>query len=155
MDKFIEEVNKLSVNVKSSEKNKEIPDENSPAIDSLFSYAKAGVNALKSNGLNYINLHRLPGDLIPLFFHFESSGAGFVISGSGKYIFFMESSEKKIFIYGMANNKRSVGQGRGKMLQLFNIDFIENGDSVVFYDSTKKELSPEEIVLLTLQWSLN
>ena len=48
MDKFIEEVNKLSVNVKSSKKNKEIPDENSPAIDSLFSYAKAGVNTLKS-----------------------------------------------------------------------------------------------------------
>ena len=43
----------------------------------------------------------------------------------------------------------------GKMSQLFNLDYKENNGTVVFYDSTGKELPPDEIVLLTLSWSLN
>jgi len=155
MDKFLEEINKLSSKVDKSEIYPESNSINPPAIDLLFKFSEKGINELKSNGLGSVKLHRLPFDLVPLFFHFESSGEGFVISTAKKYTFFMQSADKKIFVFGKA---KKIGQAvtvNDKMQQLFNIDFAENDGDVTFYDSTNKELKPDEIVLLALNWSLN
>ena len=53
---------------------------------------------------------------------------------------------------------RKNGQNKSvneKMQQLFNIDFTEENEKVSFFDSTKKEIVADEIVLLALRWSLN
>lgn len=154
MDKFIEEINKLSSKVEKSDISLE-SNINPPAIDLLFKYSEKGIKELKSNGLGSVNLHRLPFDLIPLFFHFESSGGGFVISTAKKYAFFMQSTDKKIFVFGKAKKIGHDVTVNDKMQQLFNIEFRENNGVVSYYDSTNKELKPSEIVLLALNWSLN
>jgi len=155
MDKFTEEIKKLSDNVYKPDINTESKSINSHAIESLFEYAEKGVTTLKSNGITSINLHKLPVDLVPLFFHFDSGGEGFVISTAKRFAFFMQSSDKKIFIYGKVKKFGIQGPGNDKMQQLFNIDFTENNGSVAYYDSTNKELKADEIVLLALNWSLN
>ena len=68
----------------------------------------------------------------------------------------MLSAENRIFIYG--SDKTGSGEAKknsGKMSQLFNVSFKEVSGNVHFYDSTGKELTPDEIVLLTLKWLLN
>lgn len=152
MDKFTEEIKKLSVNTEEKDPDKDISDRYLPAIESLYNFADKAVLTLKSSS---VKLHRLPADLVPLFFHFESGGGGFVISTAVKYAFFMQSSENKIFIYGKSKKNGINSPGNAKMQQLFNIDFTENNENVTFYDSTNKEISPEEIVLLALSWSIN
>ena len=153
MDKFTEEIKNIFENINENEINTERQAINSDAIATLYSYAEKGVNLLRSGGFSTIYLHRLPFDIVPLFFHFESGGDGFVISTAGKFVFFMQSTEKKIFIYG--KDKINGTSSKDKMQQLFNIDFTEDNGKVTYYDSTKKELQAEEIVLLALKWSLN
>lgn len=155
MDKFTEGIKKLSDNVYKQDINTESKSINSKAIDLLFEYAEKGVNTLRSNGLSSVYLHRLPVDLVPLFFHFDSGGEGFVISTAKRFVFFMQSTDKKIFIYGKVKKNGFKDPGTDKMQQLFNIDFTENNGNVTYYDSTNKELKTDEIVLLALNWSLN
>ena len=155
MEKFIEEIKKLSVNLDKSEENKSKVYPESSAIESLFNYADKAVTSLKKDGVVSINLHRLPIDLVPLFFQFESRGEGFVLSTVKKYAFFMQSAENKIFIFGKMKRKGLKHSGNDKMQQLFNIDFTENNGNVTYFDSTGKEIKPDEIVLLALNWSLN
>ena len=106
MDKFLEEINKLSSKVDKSEIYAESNSLNPPAIDLLFKYSEKGINELKSNGLASVNVHRLPIDLVPLFFHFESSGGGFVISTAKKYTFFMQSTDKKDIYFWESEENR-------------------------------------------------
>jgi len=155
MDKFTEEIKKLSDNISKQDINTESKSINSKAIGSLFKYAEIGISTLRSGGLPSIYLHILPADIVPLFFHFESGGEGFVISTSKKFTFFMQSSDNKIFVYGKEKKNAIQGAGSDKTQQLFNIDFTENNENVSFYDSTKKEIKADEIVLLALNWSLN
>lgn len=155
MDKFTEEIKKLSDNVYKQGKNTESKNINSKAIGSLFKFAETGVNTLRSGGLSSIYLHRLPVDLVPLFFYFESESEGFIISTAKKFVFFMQSSDKKIFIYGKEKKNGIQGTGTDKMQQLFNIDFTETNGNVTYYDSTNKDIKADEIVLLALNWSLN
>ena len=153
MKKFIEEIRKLAENLKKSE---EKPPGSSPAVEQLYNYSKKAVKTLSAEGCRYINVYMLPPDLIPLFFHFESCGSGFVISNREKYVFFMLSAENRIFIYG--SDKTATDGSRvnsGKMSQLFNISFSKENGNVQFYDSTGKELQTDDIVLLTLRWLLN
>ena len=153
MNNFIDEIRKLAESLK---KIDEKPAGYSPAVEFLYSYAESGVNTLSDSGCRYVNLYMLPPDLIPLFFHFESCGFGFVVSSREKYVFFMQSAENRIFIYG--SDKTGSGEAQknsGKMSQLFNVSFKEVSGNVHFYDSTGKELAPDEIVLLTLKWLLN
>lgn len=152
MSKFIEEAEKLA---KSIEKTDSKNAGESPAIDLLYSYADKGINILNDAGHKAMNVHRLHADLVPLFFHFENSGAGFVISCSGRYVFFMQSDDNKVFIYGTnkSGNKQTMINGR-KMSQLFNLDIKEKNGNVTLFDSTGNELAPGEVVLLTLKWCL-
>jgi len=155
MDKFTEEIKKLSDNISKQNINTESNNINSKAISSLFKYAETGINTFRSCGLSSISLHRLPVDLVPLFFHFESGGEGFVISTAKRFTFFMQSSDKKIFVYGKEKKNAIKGTGSDKTQQLFNIDFTENNGNVTYYDSTNKEIKADEIVLLALRWSLD
>ena len=150
MYKFIEEIKKLSENVKKSVNAEE--GLNTPAIRLLYSFAEIGIKTLSSGGAGSVKLHRLPADLVPLFFHYESSGEGFVISTEKKYTFFMQSAEKKVFVFG---KNRNNGSGNEKMQKLLNIDYTENNAEVSFFDSTNKEINADDIVLLALRWSLN
>lgn len=152
MDKFTEQIKKLSENIVNKDQYRDNSDIYSYAVELLFSIADKGLLLLDSSS---VKLHRLPTDLVPLFFHFESSGGGFVISTDVKYAFFMQSSENKIFIYGKTKTDERKSSGNTKMQQLFNIDFIENNGKVTFFDSTKKEIKPDEIILLALSWSIN
>ena len=153
MDKFSEDIKKIFENINEKEINTKRQTDKSDAIASLYRYAEKGVDLLRSGGLSSIYLHSLPVDIVPLFFHFESGGDGFVISTAKRFAFFMQSADKKIFIYG--KDKINGSYGKDKMQQLFNIDFTEDNGKVTYYDSTKKELQVEEIVLLALKWSLN
>ena len=153
MDKFAQELKKLFKIINKEEINTENLTLKSDAIAFLYNYAEKGVNLLRSEGLSSIYIHRLPVDIVPLFFHFESGGDGFVISTDKRFVFFMQSTDKKIFIYG--KDKTNGSYSKDKMQQLFNIDFTEDNGKVTYYDSTKKELIADEIVLLALKWSLN
>lgn len=153
MEKFTEQLKKLAANIKESgpvDGNSE-----SPAIKMLFDFAEKGIDTLRSEGISSIQLHVLSSELVPLFFHFESRGSGFVISTDKKYTFFMQSRDGKIFIYGKNRRYGQKNSVNEKMQQLFNIDFTEENEKVSFFDSTKKEIVADEIVLLALRWSLN
>ena len=153
MEKFTELVKKLAESSKESGPVEGNSD--STAIKLLFGYAEKGVDTLISEGISSIKLHQLPGELVPLFFQFESSGSGFVISTDNKYTFFMQSRDGKIFIFGKNRRDGQNNSVNEKMQQLFNIDFTEENEKVSFFDSTKKEINADEIVLLALRWSLN
>lgn len=153
MKNYIEEVKKMASDYEESPGLNE--DVVSPAIKILFDITESGANTLGSNGVSSVKIHRMPADLVPLFFHFETSGGGFILSTKNKFTFFMQSADNKIFIFG--KNKRNGPEKsiNDKIQQLFNIDITDNNGNISFFDSTKKEIKAEEIVLLALRWSLN
>ena len=153
MEKFTEQLKKMVANIKETGPVEGTSD--SAAIKLLFDFAERGIDTLRSEGISSIKLNRLPSELVPLFFHFKSSGSGFVISTDKKYTFFMQSSDGKIFIFGKNRRNGQSNNVNEKMQQLFNIDFTEENEKISFFDSTKKEISADEIVLLALRWSLN
>ena len=156
MDNFIKEIKKLLHNG-SDTINKEIAEpDNNKALDKLFDIAAVGVDTFNNNSSYSVKLHRLHADLMPLFFNFQSECNGFVIKTEKRFIFVMQSELNKIFIYGLTTKDgASARQSMTRAVQLFNLDYKKSNDEIKYYDSTNREIQPEEVVLQLFKWGLN
>ena len=156
MDKFIEEIKNLSQNSNVSNNKRVAGSVTNEGLKKLFEIASVGVDTFNKNNSFSIKLHKLPADLIPLFFNFQSDCAGFVIKTEKKYIFVMQSEQNKVFIYGLASRDGvSIRQSMTRAVQLFNVEYKEDKNNINFYDNTRKEIQAEEIVLQIIRWGLS
>ena len=72
-----------------------------PAVEKLFELTEMAIDIFSKRGIDYVKLHKLPRDLLPLLFTFENESNGFVINTDKKYIFVIGCQPNKIFIYGI------------------------------------------------------
>jgi len=156
MDKFIEEIKSLSRNNSTSNVKPISESEESKALNILFDLALVGMETFNKTGSCEIKLHKIPADLVPLFFNFHYDCGGFVIKTGKKFIFIMQSEQNKIFIYGLSSRDGySVRHNMNKAVQLLILEFKNKENGVKFFDSTNKEIKPEEIILQALKWGIS
>ncbi|MGI9533414.1 MAG: hypothetical protein ACR2NW_00550 [Thermodesulfobacteriota bacterium] len=155
MENFIEQIKNLSENHNPSG-NKEVPDpKDYEALNKLFEITEVGIDKFNENNSFPIKLHRLHADLMPLFFNFQSDSSGFIIKTENKFIFVMQSVNNNIFIYGLTSKDGAdIRQSMTRAVQLFKLEYKDN-NGIKLYDSTNREIDPEEVILQVISWGLS
>ena len=156
MEKFLNEIEKLSQSLEKSDTPSLKPALCSPAVEKLFDITNAGIEVFNAKGIDSIKIYSLPPDILPLFFTFENETAGYVIKTDKKYIFVVGCDPNKIFIYGTGSDGPiSIRGGASKTMQLFNLEFSEAENDILFFDNTNKRIEPEEVVLHVIKWGFS